>query len=153
MLKSMLEANGVNVIMTVAEHDLTDPALKDRVATANNAGNVDLFVSIHSNASGPGNRWTSASGWEAYSWKKGTVAEKAAKEVMKSTEATGLFKMRGTKTANFYVIKNTLMPAILIEHGFFTNYEECQKLKTESFRRKLAQADCDGILNFFARYR
>ena len=61
--------------------------------------------------------------------------------------------MRGTKTANFYVIKNTTMPSILIEHGFYTNYEECQKLKSDYFRNAIAQVDCTGILNFFAQYK
>lgn len=153
-LKPLLEANGIQVIMTVAKDDKTDPSLKDRVAVANNAGDVDLFVSIHSNASGPGNRWTSPSGWEIYSWNKGTIAEKAAKVLSDATKASGLFsKMRGTKTANFYVIKNTTMPSILIEHGFYTNYEECQKLKKDSFRNSIAQTDCTGILNFFAQYK
>lgn len=153
-LKPLLEANGIQVIMTVAKDDKTDPSLKDRVAVANNAGDVDLFISIHSNASGPGNRWTSPSGWEIYSWNKGTIAEKAAKVLSDATKASGLFsKMRGTKTANFYVIKNTTMPSILIEHGFYTNYEECQKLKKDSFRNSIAQTDCTGILNFFAQYK
>ena len=153
-LKPLLEANGIQVIMTVAKDDKTDPSLKDRVAVANNAGDVDLFVSIHSNASGPGNRWTSPSGWEIYSWNKGTIAEKAAKVLSDATKASGLFsKMRGTKTANFYVIKNTTMPSILIEHCFYTNYEECQKLKKDSFRNSIAQTDCTGILNFFAQYK
>lgn len=152
-LKPLLEANGIQVIMTVEEDDRTDPSLKDRVAIANNAGNVDLFVSIHANASGSGQRWTDPSGWEVYSWNKGTIAENAAKSLASATKSAGLFKMRGTKTANFYVIKNTTMPSILIEHGFYTNYEECQKLKSDYFRNAIAQVDCTGILNFFAQYK
>ena len=45
------------------------------------------------------------------------------------------------------------MPAILIEHGFYTNKEECEKLKSISFRDTLAQADATGIMNFFAQYK
>jgi hypothetical protein len=38
------------------------------------------------------------------------------------------------------------MPAVLIEHGFYTNKEECAKLKDPAFREKCAIADAKGIL-------
>ncbi len=40
------------------------------------------------------------------------------------------------------------MPAVLIEHGFYTNKEECTKLKSIEFRKKCAIADAKGILNY-----
>ncbi len=150
-LKALLEANGIQTIMTVGKDEKGDPALKARVATANNAGNVDLFVSIHANAYGNG--WNSANGWEVYAYKGGGVSELAAKAVRAATMAAVSIRDRGVKTANFYVIKNTEMPAILIEHGFYTNESECQKLKDSSFRDQLAQADATGIINFFNSYR
>lgn len=151
-LKALLEAQGVTCIMTVAKDDQTDPSLATRVAIANNAGNVDLFVSIHANAFGTD--WNSANGWEIYTYKTGGIAEQAAKAVEAATlnSSAGL-KNRGCKTANFYVIKNTTMPAILIEHGFYTNKEECEKLKSDSFRNILAQADATGIMNFFNQFK
>ena len=151
-LKALLEAQGVTCIMTVAKEDQTDPSLATRVQIANSAGNVDLFVSIHANAFGTD--WNSANGWEVYTYKTGGDAEKAAKAVEAATKASSAgLKNRGCKTANFYVLKNTTMPAILIEHGFYTNKEECEKLKSSSFRDTLAQADATGIMNFFAQYK
>lgn len=151
-LKALLEAQGVTCIMTVAKDDQTDPSLADRVAIANNAGNVDLFVSIHANAFGDG--WNSANGWEVYTYQTGGIAEMAAKAVEQATINSGAgLKNRGCKTANFYVIKHTTMPAILIEHGFYTNQAECEKLKSSSFRDILAQADATGIMNFFRQFR
>ena len=118
--------------MTVAQDDQTDPSLATRVAIANNAGNVDLFVSIHANAFGDG--WNSANGWEVYTYQSGGIAEMAAKAVEQATIDSGAgLKNRGCKTANFYVIKNTTMPAILIEHGFYTNLEECEKAEIRQF--------------------
>ena len=58
-----------------------------------------------------------------------------------------------TGLEDFYVIKNTTMPAILIEHGFYTNKAECEKLKSSSFRSVLAQADATGIMNFFKSFK
>ena len=140
--------------MTVAKDEQKDPSLSRRVEIANSAGDVDLFVSIHSNAFGNGDEWTSPKGWEVYSYKKGTDSEKAAKAISRATsKMIPEFVNRGTKTANFYVIKNTTMPAVLIEHGFYTNKEEVELLKDDSFRSRLAQADAQGIMDFLNSYK
>ena len=151
-LKGILESKGIECVMTVSEYDQTDPSLERRVAIANADDNIDLFVSIHANAYGTS--WNSANGWEVYSYKLGGVSELAAKFVESSTTASiSEFRDRGVKTANFYVIKNTEMPAILIEHGFYTNKAEVEYLKSDSFRYRLAQADATGIVNFFNYFR
>ncbi len=150
-LKDLLNAQGIQTVMTVSKSDQTDPSLASRVAVANNAGNVDLFVSIHANAYG--STWNSAHGWEIYSYKTGGVSERAAKYIESAT--TSLIPEltdRGTKTANFYVIKNTEMPAVLIEHGFYTNATEVELLKSDDFRNRLANADAVGIVNFFKSF-
>ena len=40
------------------------------------------------------------------------------------------------------------MPAVLIEHAFYTNRAECELLKTKAFRDKCALADAKGILKY-----
>lgn len=158
-LKDLLEAQGYTVIMTVAKDDQTDPSLASRVAVANNAQNVDLFVSIHANANGDGKTWDSAHGWEIWIHKSGGVSEKAAKAVEAATKASitefsdrGI-KKTGTNEKGLYVSRNTEMPSVLIEHGFYTNQSECQLLKTSAFRQRLAQADATGIINFFNSFK
>ena len=151
-LKSLLEAQGIECVMTVSQNDQTDPSLADRVAIANANDNIDLFVSIHANAYG--SSWNSANGWEVYSYKLGGVSELAARFVESATMASiSELRDRGVKTANFYVIKNTEMPAILIEHGFYTNKAEVEYLKSDDFRNRLAQADATGIVDFFNYFR
>ena len=120
----------------------TDTPLTQRCQMAN-MFNADYFVSIHANADKE--YWTSASGWEIYVVSKGGKAEELAKKIHKYSQELGL-KDRGIKTANFTVLKDTTMPAVLIEHGFYTNKEECEKLKSDSFRQKCAEADAKGIL-------
>ena len=158
-LRDLLEAQGYTVIMTVAKDDQTDPSLARRVAVANNAENVDLFVSIHSNAGGNGSRWTTAHGWEVWIHKSGGVSEKAAKAIEAATKASiteltdrGI-KKTGTGEKGLYVNRNTEMPSLLIEHGFYDNKTECQLLKTSAFRQRLAQADATGIINFFNSFK
>lgn len=158
-LKDLLEAQGYTVIMTVSKDDQTDPSLADRVAVANNAKNVDLFVSIHANANGSGSSWDSAHGWEIWIHKSGGVSEKAAKSIEAATKSAiteftdrGI-KKTGTGEKGLYVSRNTEMPSVLIEHGFYTNQSECQLMKTSEFRQRLAQADATGIINFFNSFK
>ncbi len=158
-LKDLLEAQGYTVIMTVAKDDKTDPSLASRVAVANNAENVDLFVSIHANANGNGKTWNRAHGWEIWIHKSGGVSEKAAKAIEAATKASITeFTDRGIKKTGvgekgLYVSRNTEMPSVLIEHGFYTNQSECQLMKTSAFRQRLAQADATGIINFFNSFK
>lgn len=158
-LKDLLEAEGYTVIMTVEEDDQTDPSLASRVAVANNAGNVDLFVSIHANANGSGSSWNSAHGWEIWIHKTGGASEKAAQYIESATKSAiteftdrGI-KKTGTGEKGLYVNRNTEMPSVLIEHGFYTNESECALMKTDAFRQRLAQADATGIINFFNSFK
>jgi N-acetylmuramoyl-L-alanine amidase len=148
MLKDHLEAHGIETVMTVSQEDKTDPALAERVAIANDS-DADIFVSIHANAYGSEGEWTLPHGWEIYVFQTGDYAEELAKAIQSANiPENGLYD-RGVKTENFYVLKNTLMPAVLIEHGFYTNETEIELLKSDSFRKDLAEYDARGICNFF----
>ena len=144
-LKAILERHGVEVIETVT--DDTDVSLPERCNIANK-NNADYFVSMHANADGNGYNWTSAKGWEIHIIGKGGKAEQLAKSIHKHSIATLGLKDRGVRISNFQVLRDTDMPAVLIEHGFYTNKEECGILKTEEFRQKCAEADAKGILEF-----
>ena len=90
--------------------------------------------------------WNDANGWEILIIGKGGKAEQLAKCIQKhSIKDLGL-KDRGVKVQNCQVLRDTQMPAVLIEHGFYTNKEECAILKSEGFRQKCAEADAKGIL-------
>lgn len=147
-VKAILEQNGIEAMLTVS--DDTDTSLKDRCSIANGS-DADIFVSVHANAFGDG--WTSAKGWEIYVYKKGGIAEELAKAIQKQTTASVDISNRGLKEADFYVIKYTNIPAVLIEHGFYTNKDEVEQLKSSSFRQQLAEADAAGIINFFKAYQ
>ena len=53
-----------------------------------------------------------------------------------------------SNSPGLYVIRNATKPAVLIEHGFFSNIEELKKLKDPAFRDKMARLDAKGICNF-----
>ncbi|MCM8801306.1 MAG: N-acetylmuramoyl-L-alanine amidase [Candidatus Omnitrophica bacterium] len=54
----------------------------------------------------------------------------------------------GVKPAHYYVLKGARMPAILIEVGFLSNYEEERKLKNRYFRQKIAEAIVEGLKDY-----
>ena len=41
------------------------------------------------------------------------------------------------------------MPAVLVEGGFMTNFEEAELLRSEAYRRKCAVGICKGICSYF----
>lgn len=111
------------------------------VSNQANKYNPDYFISIHANAHT--NR--QASGIETYCYKFGGMGEKIARAVQTELiEATGLID-RGVKEGNLHVLRETKAPAILVEVGFISNPEEEALMKTEEFRKKVAQAIYIGL--------
>jgi N-acetylmuramoyl-L-alanine amidase len=55
---------------------------------------------------------------------------------------------RGVKQANFHVMREIYMPSVLVETAFITSPKEETKLKTEKFRKELAEGIADGIMEF-----
>lgn len=138
-LKEKLEANGIKVIMSRTSDVYV--SLEDRSKGANNA-NPDAFISIHINSAGA----TSAKGIETYYYKgiDKPLAESVQNKLISYTGATN----RGVKWEEFYVVKNTTMPASLVEIGFLSNVSEANNLKNWSYQEKLVNAMLDGVLNY-----
>jgi len=79
---------------------------------------ADLFISLHHN----GHNNKSARGTETYHFPNSKIGQKAAKLIHQ--ELTGLLSApdRGIKINDrFYVLRNTPMPAVLLEPLFITN--------------------------------
>lgn len=151
MTKKILESKGITVLMTVT--DDTDVSLSQRCSTANSS-NADIFVSFHANAFGNGVDWeNNAGGWEVYYYSTSKYGKLLADYIHDANIPDIGIKDRGVKTANFAVIKNTDMPAVLIEHGFYTNETEVELLKSSSWKQKAAELDAQGILNFLYSFK
>ena len=146
-IQSILERHGVSVTMTRPDGGAV--SLAERCNIANGIKDLDLFVSIHSNAAG-GSGWSSASGWSAYVYKTSGNGYEAAKDILEAVKSAGI-AVRSTPIVadpSLYVLKGTVAPAVLIEHGFHTNQSDVEKLKDSSYREKLAEAEAKGILNY-----
>ncbi|MBS3904713.1 MAG: N-acetylmuramoyl-L-alanine amidase [Simkania sp.] len=146
LIKKHLESLGCRVILTRSRDIFV--SLQKRVAIANKS-KAALFVSVHFN-SAP-NR--SAKGIEIfYSDSKDQQRLRASKilgnhvlqQMIDQTEAAS----RGVKRSSLYVLRETTMPAILVEGGFMTNFEERFLLKDRKYLDKIAKGVSQGIHKF-----
>lgn len=138
-----------NVSVVFTHSDNRDVPLNERTNKAN-AGKADVFISIHANAFGNGSIWNSTKGVETYvhdskPQESFALAEAVQKELIEKTKRAD----RGVKLANFHVLRETKMPAILIECGFMTNQEEAQALKSASYRKTCAEAITEALATFY----
>ena len=95
-------------------------SLRIRTEEANAFG-ADAFISIHVNAS----NITEATGSEAYIFRRDSSAFDLAEDILlRLSEATGYASRGVFVRPSLYVLKNTKMPAVLVELGFITNRQE-----------------------------
>lgn len=145
-LKEFLRQMGYRTLMT--RNDDTFIPLLERAAIANEAdADHALFVSVHYN-SAPSSE---ANGIEVffYQSEENKPRSKASKqlgamvldEVIQNTGA----KSRGVKQGNFAVIRETKVPAILIEGGFMTNGAEMSLIKDPMYIKRLAFGIAKGV--------
>ena len=136
----LLTAAGVRVERTrTADVYVT---LADRAQLANDLG-ADLFVSIHTNAS--------ASSAEFHGIETYYLAGRQDSRALAACLHRSVLSATGAhdnllRTAGFYVLRHTDMPAALVEMGYVTNEAELQNLKSDEYREKLAQGIADGIV-------
>src|SRR6476469_1225978 len=137
-LKPLLEKAGYRVIMTRST-DIFVP-LGSRVAIANSYPNA-IFVCIHFNSA----TRSGANGIETYFYS----AESAplAASIHSALVGGAPSENRGVRRRGYFVLRKTIVPAVLVECGFLTNPTEAQYAQSSDYRQKLAQEIARGILN------
>ena len=138
---------GVTVVET--RPDGAAVSLAERCAIANKIKDLDLFVSLHSNAAG-GSGWSGARGWSAYLYGAGGEREQAAGAILARVRETGA-AVRSSPIVydpSLYVLKHTAAPAVLIEHAFHTNEADVENLKNADWRSAVAEAQARGITDY-----
>jgi N-acetylmuramoyl-L-alanine amidase len=114
-----------------------------------NAWGANIFVSIHINAGG-------GTGFESYRYP--TTDSTTVRlhglihsRVLSAMRTIAAVTDRGQKTADFYVLRETAMPAVLTENLFIDRAADAALLKRSDFRHAVATGHANGIANFFGR--
>ena len=147
-LEVALKRCGFAVVQTSPENN--DVPLSVRAKRANHA-NSDLHISVHANAYG--NSWNGANGIETFvCTMKDKKTFSAAKAIQKEMiQATGLHDRGVKENPTLYILNRTKMPAVLVECGFMTNKKEAELLRSDSYRRTIAEAICKGVCSYFGQ--
>ena len=145
-----LDEKGVKHFNVVPEVD-TDNFLQGRVERANEKQSdlPKIFLSIHANAFGNSD-WGTPKGIETWHFHNSRTGQSLARVFQKHLISRTGWSNRKLKSypgkKQFYVLRNTNMPAVLTENGFYTNKKECALLMKTEIRQKIAEAHIDAIL-------
>ena len=154
---SQLQAKGYDAQLLVPETE--DIPLKERVRRTNahcqalGKSNV-ILISLHLNAAGDGTRWHTATGWSCYTTKGHTLSDTLATCLYQSARHTLKGKAIRTDYArdgdpdweeNFYILRHTHCPAVLIENFFMDNKQDLAYLLSQEGRREIIETIIDGI--------
>ncbi|MDK2985492.1 MAG: N-acetylmuramoyl-L-alanine amidase [Clostridia bacterium] len=164
-LKKILEKENVKIIMTrtsdVSLEDKSDlnssrykkdlDARKDII----NSSNADVFVSIHVNANP---RQLHTRGTIVFYHPKSCKGKELAKTINDSIETT-IFKnylqddsLKGeVLPQNYFILRETHVPGVLVEIGFLTNPEDKKLLQDEEYKERIAKAIGYGIMKYLGQ--
>lgn len=122
--------------------------LEARVGIINNS-RAKLFVSIHVNS----NPDSSAANGSIVFYNNSIKGSKELAESIQKSLNTVKAGSRGRtshspETANYYVLRNSDVPGVLVETAFISNTTERNLLKTESFKSDIAKAISNGIKSY-----
>lgn len=135
--RSLLQQDGATIVMTRTTD--TYVSLQGRCDIANNNG-ANRFECSHCNAFNG-----AAYGTETFCHPNGSTSSYDLRNKINPEMVAhmGTYN-RGVKTADFYVLRNTSMPAILCEVAFIDNAGDAAKLGNAAYRQEAARAYLHG---------
>lgn len=154
-----LAARGLDAALLVPEEN--DIPLPERCRRVNDwcrllGKDHVILISIHSNAAGRGDRWLSAHGWCADTTRGATRADALATCLYEAARLhlPGM-RLRTDYTdadpdleKDFYVLRHTLCPNVLVENLFMDNPSDCAFLLSEEGQQSLVDLHVDGICDY-----
>ena len=148
-VKKYLEKNEIEVVMTREDDVMEDTKLEDmkkRVALINKTKPV-ITVSIHQNSYSDPN----VKGAQVFFFTGSEVSKEAAslmQEELRKIDSENIRQIKGNN--EFYMLKKTEVPTIIVECGFLSNPGEAEKLVSEEYQEQMAQAICSGIMTWLS---
>ena len=161
----ILKSRGYDSELLVPEDD--DIPLSERVRRVNEicltyepscpapTGHPDvILISLHLNAAGDGTKWMNATGWSCYTCKGQTESDRLADCLYKAAEQFLENQVIRTDYArdgdpdweeNFYILRHSLCPAVLVEQFFMDNKKDLAYLISQEGKRNLINVIVGGV--------
>jgi len=138
--RSLFQLDGATIVMTRTSD--VDVSLQGRCDIANNNG-CNRFECSHCNAGG-------GTGTETFCYpNSGSTTYDLRDKIQAELVAHMATVNRGVKTADFYVLRNTVMPAILAEVAFIDTQPDNDKLSSPTYRQEAARAYLHGTQSHY----
>ncbi|QGG47148.1 N-acetylmuramoyl-L-alanine amidase family protein [Heliorestis convoluta] len=130
--------------------------LTNRIRWANQVGG-DIFLSLHMNSS-QSSRVRGALLLYYKHVKENSDAERLARHLQRElnyfysayAHKGEIYKHEPIK-GNYFVLKHTKMPAVIVEMGFVTNAEDRKIFQQESFQEEFCEAIVKGLIKYFSQ--
>ena len=146
-VKQKLEEQGFSVVMTREDDEITEGKLADmkrRVAFIEEINPI-FVVSIHQNS------YTDASvrGAQVFYYTESEEGRAAAEIIQQELWEMNPNDTRNVKAnSDFYLLKKTSVPTIIVECGFLSNPEEAESLLLNEYQEEMSMAICTGIIKY-----
>jgi N-acetylmuramoyl-L-alanine amidase len=127
-------------VLEVQEHVL------HQITDASNRFESNLFISIHCNSA----MISEVKGTETFCENAGGESEKLATCIQNQIVSNLATIDRGVKVGNFYILRLTKCPAVLVEMAFLSNESDEKLLADEGKRDEFAAAIARGITDYLA---
>lgn len=161
-VKAILKDYGYNVFVDVEEEDLNLNQSQELVLRCKRVNELCkqykdcIYISIHVNAAGSGDKWYNATGWSAYTSVGKTGADKLAECLYDAAKDNLIGKKLRTDMSdgdrdyesNLYVLKHTNCPAVLTENFFQDNKDDVDYLTSDQGFHEIVRTHVEGILKY-----
>ena len=163
-LRKELEGLGYTVL-TSRESDVYVDFVTERSKMVNKT-NSDMFISIHFNATS--SSASNISGIQTYSYEQNpdyptkinsqwhnhpdriSESNRLAAAIHSSLLAETGAKNAGLLHSSFAVLRETNKPAVLLELGYMSNFDENQRIRNDAYQNKLVKGIVKGIQQYYA---
>lgn len=158
-LESVLKTYGYNVIMTRKDdksiHDSSANTVRQqKVSDIHNREKIILqnpdavFVSIHQNHYSNGSIYGTQVFYSKNNALSKDLAQNIQTSIVKNTDPNNKRQIKKSGT-EIYLLYHSKIPSVMVECGFISNYNDLNKLKNESYQKKLALSIADGIIKYY----
>src|SRR5690625_5360245 len=146
IIDNLKKYRGVKTVRLDDPTGKRDVPLRERTNKANNA-KADILISCHHNANT--GKWGGWTGTETYHYPNSTKGRELAQAVHPAVVKAYSLRDRGIKSANFHMLRESNMPAVLIEGGYIDSTIDIKKLRDNKVLNRAGKNVADTIARDF----